>query len=721
MQLPQSDIIIIKSEDMKESSFGISKGNEAHLLNIFRNKLYTDKPAAVIREYSTNATDGHCLNGNQDRPIEIHLPNALFPNFKVRDFGPGLVEEDIYNIYTQYGASTKRASNDFIGGLGIGCKAAFCYTDVFGIVSITRGDRLNIKKTYSAYIDETQIGKVALLQTAFTEEETGIEITVPVKKDDYNIFRTTAQKVFQYFRVKPKIVNAENVITAEEIVTSGKDWYFVKNDYRNDFVVIMGDIGYKINQNLLLDSLKLEKDEHTLFRGIIKSGFRLRFNIGELNIAANREDLEYDPTTLSKIKQKILSIVKDIEEIINEKVAKANSLLEAKFIRKELIAQFFYLNLKSKWNGIIIQENLLFEVPIGIAFYGLYGNNKSYKPYYYKDEPGSKSVDINDTYLFKEFKDITLYKKGTETKQWKKKFSLDKKINEVRICFEIINKGAWEEFSKTYRLDKENIIDLDKVEIPKEERERLKIENKKHQLKCFEYVYNKDANSNSDHFKEIDLEFDKEIVYMNLYCFKWKDAEKGIDYDPSEIKRIVSSLEEFGMPIPKLYGIKSGYSGSREKMVSFDIVINKFMKEIIEKENVIQDVRSKRYISGFQYSDMSFYENNVDKIKDKDSLFGKYIKDYINAKESVKKIDKAKESLISKKYRMYLDFNKKAPPEEDLNHYAVIKRLEVKYPMLKIGEIINPSANYRQTAENMKNNIDHIIEYINYIDLKEEK
>ena len=82
-----------QSEDFKSYSFGIKKEGLAHIFNVLRNQLYSDKVLAIIREYSTNGVDAHTEVGKLDKPIKVTLPNQLSPYFKVRDYGRGLTEE----------------------------------------------------------------------------------------------------------------------------------------------------------------------------------------------------------------------------------------------------------------------------------------------------------------------------------------------------------------------------------------------------------------------------------------------------------------------------------------------------------------------------------------------------------------------------------------------------------------------------------------------------
>ena len=111
------------------------------IFSILRSNIYSDKMLAVVREYSTNGWDGHILAGTPDRPLKVTLPTSLAPVFKVRDFGVGLSEESVLNIYTTYGESTKESSNDFNGTFGLGSKSAFAYGNSFDIISFFEGTK----------------------------------------------------------------------------------------------------------------------------------------------------------------------------------------------------------------------------------------------------------------------------------------------------------------------------------------------------------------------------------------------------------------------------------------------------------------------------------------------------------------------------------------------------------------------------------------------------
>ena len=161
-----------QSENFKAVKFGIKKEGLAHIFNVLRNQLYTDKILAVVREYSCNAVDAHIEAGKNEEPIVVTLPNRMSPNFKVRDYGLGLSEQDIQDVYANYGESTKRNTNSQIGQLGLGCKSAFAYGDNFVINSYQSG----VKTSYNAFIDPSQIGQISKMSSEKTTEADGIEI-----------------------------------------------------------------------------------------------------------------------------------------------------------------------------------------------------------------------------------------------------------------------------------------------------------------------------------------------------------------------------------------------------------------------------------------------------------------------------------------------------------------------------------------------------------------
>jgi len=303
----------------------------AKMFKILSSGLYSNKEKAIIREVSCNAYDANVDAGNGDVPIEVHLPNALEPYFSIKDSGTGLTPDQMVNIYTQYGNSTKTDRNDQIGALGLGSKSPFSYIDSFTVISITDGT----KNTYSCYIDGNGEPQLQPFGSEDTDERNGVEVTFPVKKEDFRKFREEAEITYRPFEVKPNITgNSEYVQKKFNVLltsadTDNADWQLVEPVSRDRWsrdtirVAVQGNIEYPINTSLIEESLSQNA------KRLLNENFRLHFNIGELDIAASREELGYDKITVANIAAKFETMAGELAEVQNEKINEFDNKYEA--------------------------------------------------------------------------------------------------------------------------------------------------------------------------------------------------------------------------------------------------------------------------------------------------------------------------------------------------------------------------------------------------------
>jgi hypothetical protein len=169
----------------QRTDMSFDENSLVHIMSILTD-LYSDPELAIIREYATNAYDSH-VEAGVERPIEVTLPTALAPFFKVRDFGVGLSAEEIHTIYSKYGASTKRETNEQTGMLGLGCKSALTYIDQFTLIAI----KDNIRSTVNIGRNENGSGSLTVVESTPTIESPGVEIIIPVS-NKYGEFETLA-------------------------------------------------------------------------------------------------------------------------------------------------------------------------------------------------------------------------------------------------------------------------------------------------------------------------------------------------------------------------------------------------------------------------------------------------------------------------------------------------------------------------------------------------
>lgn len=311
--IPNTAIRLVSSSPIAESAeFGISMNDTAHIMSILRDQLYSDKILAVLREYSSNAWDAHRDAGKAELPIKVTLPTATDPTLSIRDFGLGLTPEGVFTVFTQYGASTKRTSDNSVGMLGIGSKSGFAYSDSFTVTSFCGG----MKRTYVAVLDPSEKGLINLLHEEPCGEETGVEISIAVRPEDLRNFEHTAKGLFKYFVPRP-VSNTElpKLPPAQSTLKHGVIYEQEEGYYRErQWVAVMGCVSYNIN----LDQLRGidATPEGGIARFLADISGALFFNIGEVQVSASREELKYSAETK-------LVLIKKFNELVDEYVKKA--------------------------------------------------------------------------------------------------------------------------------------------------------------------------------------------------------------------------------------------------------------------------------------------------------------------------------------------------------------------------------------------------------------
>jgi len=310
--IPNAQLRLVSSSPIAESAeFGISMNDTAHIMSILRDQLYSDKILAVLREYGSNAWDAHRDAGKAELPIKVTLPTATEPTLSIRDFGLGLSPDGVFRIFTQYGASTKRNSDNSVGMLGIGSKSGFAYSDSFTVVSFHGGS----KRTYVAVLDPSEKGLINLLHEEPCGEETGVEISIAVRPQDLRSFEHTAKTLFKYFIPRPDI-NTElpKLPPSQATLKHGVIYEREEGYYERQWVAVMGCVSYNINLEQLRGIDATPEGGIASFLGGISGA--LYFNIGEVHVSASREELKYSSETK-------LALVKKFNELIEEYVKQA--------------------------------------------------------------------------------------------------------------------------------------------------------------------------------------------------------------------------------------------------------------------------------------------------------------------------------------------------------------------------------------------------------------
>lgn len=224
-------------------AMGIRVEDMSHIMGVMTD-LYKNRLLAVIREYSTNAWDAH-QEASVSLPIEVTLPSSFAPFLKIRDYGSGLDAEDIRAVYSQYGRSTKRASNDQVGMLGLGCKSALTYTSQFTVSSVKDGQRVTILVAR----DEEGAGTMQILGNDATDDANGTEVTVAIRREDIQRTANEAAEFFSYWTPGSVLVNGKAPERFKGLKLSDS-LYLIEDSGQDSNKIVMGNVAYPAAFNL---------------------------------------------------------------------------------------------------------------------------------------------------------------------------------------------------------------------------------------------------------------------------------------------------------------------------------------------------------------------------------------------------------------------------------------------------------------------------------------
>ena len=306
------------------TAMSISVDGMEHIMELLTN-LYKDPELAVIREYYTNALDAHQAAG-VTKPVEIKLPTWDDPTYRVKDFGIGMSEDDIRNIYAQYGASTKRNTNDQLGAFGLGCKSALTITQQFTLVSVKDG----FKSTVLIAKSESGINTVNVISSIPTTEGNGTSVQIPVKSN-LQFFIGKAKRFFAFSKPGSVLVDGVEPDYAPALAqkqdnpndSSMEVYVRPKND--GESYVIMGPVPYALSQSEIQASLNRIKASN-ISMGFIRMPKYFVVPVGSVDLTPSREGLRFTDQTNEVIDRHISFLVKDLVELAQRDIDTATSL-----------------------------------------------------------------------------------------------------------------------------------------------------------------------------------------------------------------------------------------------------------------------------------------------------------------------------------------------------------------------------------------------------------
>lgn len=698
---------VIRSGTSEERVFSIR--GSAKAFKILSDKMYSDKPRAVIRELAANAKDAMIDAGKGDQPFEIHLPNTFEPWFSVKDNGIGLSHEDVMNLYSTYFESTKTDSNNTTGCLGLGSKSPFAYVDAFTVEARWNG----VLTLYSCYYNEEGIPAITVMGDSLeTDEVNGLEVKMPVKEYDMREFATKAAKELRHFDPAPIITgNKDYGIEEIDYWLDGTGWKMIRGDnyfgYGGSIHAIQGNVTYPIKSDSLKDLTNAQK-------AILETKVDIWFPLGELDVAPSREALSYDDTTIANIKARLDLVAKEVVPLFHDQFDDAKTLWDARKIFRTM-SQELPRGLKTllsdsnvglKWKGkslssyfTIVKEDIDFDI---IDFErGCYGN-RGRKIIY--GVHGEKKIEASDDIVF-------FYDDMGHGSHSRLTYYLDEG-NGARHNYLIKTdaKKHLRKFSKTLGNVKIQAIS----NLPKKPR----AERNERQVTSKVLEYTGSSHDRRDSWKPTEVKLSEGGIYVMIQRYKVYDMYIGSDhwndigYSFDGIIELAKKNNIIDLTDKTIYGIRKG---DVEKLkddsgwVSLFDLIRDNIGKAITKEKVAQKIANHNAFEQFDFDFSNFADELIAEGFTKGTELFKFVKAYKYMRDQDSSCATAIRSVAIKvRYDM-----SEETPKHDLKKLWVA--VEDIYPLLTFISASSLRGGYYNNG-NSDANFAKLVEYIYMVD-----
>lgn len=341
MQLPSTASTVEMDGSFDSADFQLDVNQ--HAFSILSSGLYSDRYLAIVRELCCNAWDAHVAAGTTDKKFELYLPNDLAPIFKVRDYGTGLSEQEILDVYRVYFKSTKQKSDAMTGCFGLGSKTPYAYAKKFTIISYYHGTKFH----YAAVIGENGLPRIVKMAETETTEPNGMEISFAVESGDFYEFRSAAEKALRPFAEKPVVKGIAHFQTQSygSELLSGNGWSIFDN--QNQKLVVMGNVEYPVTE---------QRGFSPNAKSVLALGVVFEMPLGSFVMTPSRESIKWVDLSERNINDRLENIYDEICAQLSDKISGASTLWEARTLATQLVHSTRLKRLKPslEWNGLAL-------------------------------------------------------------------------------------------------------------------------------------------------------------------------------------------------------------------------------------------------------------------------------------------------------------------------------------------------------------------------------
>lgn len=302
--------VLLEGQSQESIGMSLDLDSAQILMQMLSKNLYSDDIGSAIRECASNALDSHRRAG-VDTPIIVSFKENSSYNYEfcVEDFGIGLDADDVKNIISKYGKSTKRDSNTELGMMGLGFKAPLAYSSSFYFVCRKDG----VERKYMMYEGE-DTNTIDLLYEMPTTEGNGVKVIIPVKYQDQYQFRKKIKEQLCYFESVYFDVPGDSTITNDFVISRHTHFQFSEMSEDDKLHICLDNVYYP------LDFEKVGIDR-------IDFPVALRFTLTDgLYPTPNRESLRYTQEAKQIIIAKLGQVADYFVNKYNEQLTDGNDL-----------------------------------------------------------------------------------------------------------------------------------------------------------------------------------------------------------------------------------------------------------------------------------------------------------------------------------------------------------------------------------------------------------
>ena len=329
------------------------------VFQMFTKNVYSDPVGSLIREVASNCFDAiaEAKVNPIKNPAILELKKEDSGTYlSFMDKGIGMSPNRINNIYGIYFNSTKRDTNNQIGGFGIGGKTPLAYTDSFFVTTVSTKEleikycknELQILKESNKIEDEEISEKIKYFEERLLSaknytlpkikymyciykgiespsielmflqqcnEQNGTEIKVPIKEKDIYEFENKIERQLFYFENIVYKGFSDRIINNDYTIYKGKHFLYRGDSYSSYMHVCLGKVAYPIDYAVL----DVDENDYTI-------PVALKFDIGEINVTVSRESLDYSEETKKLLIKKLELVKSELIEMLREQYKNVKTL-----------------------------------------------------------------------------------------------------------------------------------------------------------------------------------------------------------------------------------------------------------------------------------------------------------------------------------------------------------------------------------------------------------